>query len=213
MKVAIFQFSLFGINTYVVYDPATKECVIIDPGMINREEEKAMTEFIRKNSLKVDSVINTHLHIDHAVGNSFLKKEYDTPVLANDADLPLGERMQQQAQMFGLTGSFQGIEVTQFIKAGDIIKVGHGELEVIEVPGHSRGSVALYDREDGFVIVGDALFQGSIGRTDLPGGDYPTLISSIKNGLLTLPDNTLVYPGHGSPTTIGEEKRFNPYLR
>lgn len=213
MKVAIFQFSLFGINTYVVYDPATKECVIIDPGMINREEEKAMTEFIRKNSLKVDSVINTHLHIDHAVGNSFLKKEYDTPVLANDADLPLGERMQQQAQMFGLTGSFQGIEVTQFIKAGDIIKVGHGELEVIEVPGHSRGSVALYDREDGFVIVGDALFQGSIGRTDLPGGDYPTLISSIKNGLLTLPDNTIVYPGHGSPTTIGEEKRFNPYLR
>lgn len=213
MKVAIFQFSLFGINTYVVYDPATKECVIIDPGIINREEEKAMTEFIRKNSLKVDSVINTHLHIDHAVGNSFLKKEYDTPVLANDADLPLGERMQQQAQMFGLTGSFQGIEVTQFIKAGDIIKVGHGELEVIEVPGHSRGSVALYDREDGFVIVGDALFQGSIGRTDLPGGDYPTLISSIKNGLLTLPDNTLVYPGHGSPTTIGEEKRFNPYLR
>lgn len=213
MKVAIFQFSLFGINTYVVYDPAIKECVIIDPGMINREEEKAMTEFIRKNSLIVDSVINTHLHIDHAVGNSFLKKEYDTTVLANDADLPLGERMQQQAQMFGLTGSFQGIEVTQFIKAGDRIKVGDGELEVIEVPGHSRGSVALYDREDGFVIVGDALFQGSIGRTDLPGGDYPTLISSIKNGLLTLPDNTIVYPGHGSPTTIGEEKRFNPYLR
>ena len=213
MKVAIFQFSLFGINTYVVYDPATKECVIIDPGRINREEEKAMTEFIRKNSLIVDSVINTHLHIDHAVGNSFLKKEYDTTVLANDADLPLGERMQQQAQMFGLTGSFQGIEVTQFIKAGDRIKVGDGELEVIEVPGHSRGSVALYDREDGFVIVGDALFQGSIGRTDLPGGDYPTLISSIKNGLLTLPDNTIVYPGHGSPTTIGEEKRFNPYLR
>jgi hypothetical protein len=213
MKVAIFQFSLFGINTYVVYDPAIKECVIIDPGMINREEEKAMTEFIRKNSLIVDSVINTHLHIDHAVGNSFLKKEYDTTVLANDADLPLGERMRQQAQMFGLTGSFQGIEVTQFIKAGDRIKVGDGELEVIEVPGHSRGSVALYDREDGFVIVGDALFQGSIGRTDLPGGDYPTLISSIRNGLLTLPDNTIVYPGHGSPTTIGEEKRFNPYLR
>lgn len=213
MKVAIFQFSLFGINTYVVYDPSTKECVIIDPGMINREEEKAMAEFIKKNSLKVESVINTHLHIDHAVGNSFLKKEYDTPVLANDADLPLGERMQQQAQMFGLSGSFNGVEVTQFIKAGDRIKVGDGELEVIEVPGHSRGSIALYDRNDGFVIVGDALFQGSIGRTDLPGGDYPTLISSIKNGLLTLPDKTIVYPGHGSPTTIGEEKRFNPYLK
>lgn len=212
MKVAIFQFSLFGINTYVVYDPATKECVIIDPGMINREEEKAMAEFIKKNSLKVESVINTHLHIDHAAGNSFLKNEYDMPVLANDADLPLGERMQQQAQMFGLSGSFKGVEVTQFIKAGDRIKVGDGELEVIEVPGHSRGSIALYDRNDGFVIVGDALFQGSIGRTDLPGGDYTTLISSIKNGLLTLPDKTIVYPGHGSPTTIGEEKKFNPYL-
>lgn len=213
MKVAVFQFSLFGINTYVVYDPATKDCVVIDPGMINREEEKALTGFIRKNSLNVGCVVNTHLHIDHAAGNPFLKDEFDMPVLANEADLPLGEMMQQQALMFGLNGSFKEVEVARFIKDGDRIKVGEGELEVIEVPGHSRGSVALYDREDGFVIVGDALFQGSIGRTDLPGGDFPTLISSIKNGLLTLPDETIVYPGHGSPTTIGEEKRFNPYLR
>jgi len=213
MKVAIFQFSLFGINTYIVHDPKTLECVIIDPGMINHEEEKAITDYIKDNSLKVDSIINTHLHIDHAVGNSFLINEYNVPVIANESDLPLGEKMQQQAYMFGLDGSFKSVEVTLFINGGDRIKVGSGVLEVIDVPGHSRGSVALYDKEGGFVIVGDTLFQGSIGRTDLPGGDYDTLISSIRNRLLNLPDSTIVYSGHGKPTTIGEEKISNPFLR
>lgn len=213
MRVAIFQFSMFGINTYVVYDPETLCCAVIDPGMSNKREESAMINFINKNNLKPVHVINTHLHLDHAVGNSFLTKEYDIPVNASKADEPLGERLQQQAYMFGINKQFKSVEITEYLQEGDVIKIGKGELKVINVPGHSKGSIALYDEKDGFVIVGDALFQGSIGRTDLPGGDYDELITSIKSKLLTLPDNTVVYPGHGPSTTIGDEKRYNPYLR
>lgn len=212
MKVAIFQFSLFGINTYVVYDPASNCCAIIDPGMLGSQEEKAMTDFICKNNLKVTHVINTHLHLDHAVGNNFLKDSYKVPVLAHKDDEPLGERLQQQAYMFGINEKFNGVEISDYLSDGEIIKIGDGELKVLSVPGHSPGSVALYDKEDGFVIAGDALFKGSIGRTDLPGGSHSQLISSIKDKLLTLPDDTVVYPGHGPATTIGDEKRSNPYL-
>lgn len=212
MEVAIFQFSLFGINTYVVYDDASHECAVIDPGMIDPEEEKAMTDFIERKSLKVVDIINTHLHIDHAVGVNFLHDRYKAPVLAHEADLPLGQRMQQQATMFGIGRKFSDVTVTDYLSDGDTVSIGSGKLEVICVPGHSAGSIALYDKKDGFVIVGDALFRRSIGRTDLPGGDYATLISSLKNRLLSLPDDTVVYPGHGDPTTIGEERRLNPYL-
>ncbi len=213
MKVAIFQFSLFGINTYVVVDSATRQCAVIDPGMMGAEEEQAMVNFISKHELTVTHIINTHLHLDHAVGNEFLKNKYNVPVLAAEADLPLGERMQQQAMMFGINEKFSGVEISEFLTDGEVIKIGDGELEVIAVPGHSQGSVALYDRKDNFVIVGDALFQGSVGRTDLPGGNHAQLIESIRKRLLTLPDDTVVYPGHGPATTIGDEKRYNPFLK
>lgn len=212
MKVVIFQFSLFGINTYLVYDPATLCCAVIDPGMFNDAERESIVNFITKNNLKLTHVINTHLHIDHAAGNAFLAKKYNVPVLGHKADKTLGERINEQARMFGLSKEFTDTSIDRYLNAGDIIRVGDGELKVIHVPGHSKGSVALYDEKDGFVIVGDALFQGSIGRTDLPGGDYEELISSIKNNLLMLPDSTIVYPGHGPSTTIGQEKLTNPFL-
>lgn len=212
MKVAIFQFQLFGINTYVVVDTTTKCCAVIDPGMFGKEEEKVMTDFIERNGLKPTHVINTHLHLDHAAGNSFVAKYYGVPVLASRKDEPLGSRMKQQAAMFGLSENFNDVEITEYLKDGDIIRIGEGELEVIEVPGHSQGSIALYDRKDGFVIVGDALFKGSIGRTDLPGGDHSQLIKSIKDRLLTLPEDTVIYSGHGPSTTIGTEKVSNPFL-
>lgn len=213
MKVAIFQFKLFGINTYVVYDPSTKECVIVDPGMIDSEEEEVMASFISKNDLKPVGIINTHLHLDHAVGNNFLTTKYGLPVSASKADEPLGERMKQQAMMFGMNHGFKGVSIDRYLEDGDVIHVGDGELKVLAVPGHSLGSIALYDEKDKFVIVGDALFQGSIGRTDLPGGDYNQLIGSIRTKLLTLPGDTVVYSGHGNPTTIADEKRSNPFLR
>lgn len=213
MKIAIFQFSLFGINTYVVYDPETLKCAVIDPGMINREEEMAMDRFIEKNNLTVTDIINTHLHIDHAVGNSYLQKKYGVPVRAHILDQPLGERIIQQAEMFGVDEKVKNVDISSFLNAGDIIKIGNGELKVLHVPGHSQGSVALYDEKDGFVVVGDALFQGSIGRTDLPGGNYNQLINSINSELMALPDSTVVYSGHGPATTIGDEKRMNTFLR
>ena len=213
MKIAIFQFSLFGINTYVVYDPETLKCAVIDPGMINREEEMAMDRFIEKNNLTVTDIINTHLHIDHAVGNSYLQKKYGVPVRAHILDQPLGERIIQQAEMFGVDEKVKNVDISSFLNAGDIIKIGNGELKVLHVPGHSQGSVALYDEKDGFVVVGDALFQGSIGRTDLPGGNYNQLINSINSELMALPASTVVYSGHGPATTIGDEKRMNPFLQ
>lgn len=212
MQVAIFQFSLFGINTYLVFDEATKKCAVIDPGMSNREEEKAIENFIAEKGLTLTHIINTHLHIDHVAGIPFLRERYGAPVLAHEGDRDLGEHLDQQAAMFGLTMRPGTLEISEYIKTGDKIKIGDGVLEVISVPGHSKGSVALYDRAGGYLISGDALFKGSIGRTDLPGGNYKELIDSIEDGLMSLPDDTVVLPGHGPATTIGEEKVSNPFL-
>lgn len=212
MQVAIFQFSLFGINTYLVFDPETKECAVIDPGMSTPEEEKSIENFIAEKGLTLTQVINTHLHIDHVAGIPFLQKKYGAPVKAHEGDKFLGDGIKEQARMFGLNLPLDNIEISEYLKAGDKIKIGNGELEVLEVPGHSKGSIALYDPSGGFLITGDALFKGSIGRTDLPGGNYRELISSIESRLLSLPDETVVLPGHGPSSTIGEEKEGNPFL-
>lgn len=213
MKIAKFEFSLFGINTYVVYDEATRECAIIDPGMINAVEENAMLRFISGNHLEVKHIINTHLHVDHAVGNKFATEQFRLPVSAHIDDVFLGERLQAQAQAFGIAERIDDVSVGVFLEDGDIVKIGEGALKVLHVPGHSPGSIALYDEKDGFVIAGDALFAGSIGRTDLPGGDLDQLLGAIRSKLMTLPDNTIVYSGHGPETTIGKEKKSNPFLR
>ena len=212
MKIARFEFSLFGIITYALFDPVTKDCAIVDPGMSTDQERQAVAAFIANNGLHLTHIINTHLHIDHAIGNSWLKEHYNAPVEGNEADLPLGARMMEQAAMFGIPIEVKQVEIDRKLKAGDIIKIGDGQLKVLHVPGHSPGSIALYDEADGFAIVGDALFAGSIGRTDLPGGNHRQLLQSIRENLLTLPDDTIVYPGHGSATTIGHERNTNPFL-
>lgn len=212
MQVAIFQFSLFGINTYLIFDPESKECAIVDPGMSSPEEEKAIENFISEKGLTLTQIINTHLHIDHVAGIPYLRDKYGVKVVAHEGDKFLADGIEHQARMFGLGMNIGEIEISEYIKAGDKIKIGTGELDVIEVPGHSKGSIALYDKAGGYLITGDALFKGSIGRTDLPGGNYRELIESIENALLSLPDDTVVLPGHGPSTTIGEEKRSNPFL-
>lgn len=212
MKVIQFQFALFGINTYLVVDPDTLKCAIIDPGMMDSEEEEALDKYIKRNNLEVTKIINTHLHIDHVAGINFSKDTYNVPVLGNKEDEPLGQHVGEQAAMFGLPGQLEPVALNHYLNDGDVIKIGNGTLTVIHVPGHSPGSIALYDKADGFVITGDALFQGSIGRTDLPGGSMPQLVKSIKQKLLPLPDDTVVYPGHGPATTIGSERRYNPFL-
>ncbi|MCM1153000.1 MAG: MBL fold metallo-hydrolase [Muribaculum sp.] len=212
MKVAIFQFALFGINTYVVYDPATLACIVVDPGMMDAAEKEALSRFVEKNGLHVEGIVNTHLHIDHVIGNKYLGEKYGARVSASSLDAFLGDRLDQQARQFGLSLNVDAIKIDRDLKDGDIIKIGEGELKVLAVPGHSPGGIALYDEKDGFVISGDSLFEGSVGRTDLPGGDYLQLINAVRDKLLTLPEATKVYPGHGPSTTIARELRYNPYL-
>lgn len=213
MKVAIFNLLLFGVNCYVVYDPEAREAAIVDPGIVDDRELEAIDEFLRKHSLKVVGVINTHLHIDHAIANQRLAEKYNVPVLAHPDDAFLGDNMKSQAAEFGLPFKVESAGVSHELSDGEKIRIGNGALEVIHVPGHSPGGIALYDPSDGFLISGDTLFEGSIGRSDLPGGNLARLLESIKKRLYSLPDDTVVYPGHGDPTTIGREKQFNQFVR
>lgn len=213
MKIAIFQLMLFQVNCYVVYDPEAKEAAIIDPGIIDNREIEAIDSFLTKNQLKVVAVVNTHLHIDHVVANQGLSDKYGVDVMAHEDDKFLGDRLKQQAAEFGLPFKMDNAGVTKYLHDGEKIRIGNGELEVIHLPGHSPGGIGLYDAKDGFLISGDSLFEGSIGRTDLPGGNLAKLLESVKKRLYTLPDETVVYPGHGPATTIGEEKKNNPFVR
>lgn len=212
MIVSRFTFNLFGVNTYILWDADSREAVIIDPGMTKETEYKQIDDFVRENSLKLCHMINTHMHIDHSFGVSYISRSYGLPLEANKEDQFLAERIQQQAKMFGLPISVEDLNINTALVDGQIINVGSEELRVIHVPGHSPGGIAFYSPESGFLISGDSLFQRSIGRTDLPGGDYNQLINSLNVKLMTLPGETVVYPGHGPETMIKDEKDFNPYL-
>ena len=212
MYVSRFTFNMFGVNTYILWDSESKEAIIIDPGMIQETEQKEIDNFLRDNSLKLTHLINTHMHIDHAFGVSYITEKYGLPLEANDNDQFLAERIQQQAQMFGLPLTVSDLQIEKNLTDNQVVKIGEEELIVINVPGHSPGGIAIYAPQSSFLISGDSLFQKSIGRTDLPGGNYEQLINSIDNKLLELPDDTVVYPGHGPETTIGSEKKYNPYI-
>lgn len=213
MKIKSFEFNLFGVNTYVVWNESTYEAAVIDPGMENVREEAIFTDFISDNNLKITHLINTHLHIDHTFGNDFIEQHYNVGLEACDDDDFLGKARAQQAQMFHLRISPPSpLQISVHLRESDKISIGDEYLKVIEVPGHSPGSIVLYSPVDHFLISGDVLFDGSIGRTDLPGGSQRQLIDGIRNKLLILPDDTVVYPGHGPSTTIGYERLHNPYL-
>lgn len=213
MKVAIFQLQLFGVNCYVVYDPEEKKAAIIDPGIIDSREVDAIDNFLKDKGLQPVAVINTHLHLDHAIANKGLGERYSIPVMAHPDDEFLATGLADQARQFGLPVKVQSFKIDHPLHDGEKIKIGSGELDVIHVPGHSPGGIALYDPKDGFLISGDTLFEGSIGRSDLPGGNLARLLESVKKKLYSLPEDTVVYPGHGRPTTIGQEKKSNPYVR
>lgn len=210
LKIKVFTFSPVQENTYVLYNNK-KECLIIDPGCYSDEEKDELKSFILKSGLTVKMLLNTHCHLDHVFGNKFVAESFDLTLQIHK----LEEQMLQMAPASGLMfnlpfDNYQGKLI--FIDEGDIIKFGEDELQVINAPGHSPGSICFYCKAQNFLIGGDVLFYRSIGRTDLPKGDYETLIKSIKEKLFVLPDDTIVYPGHGNPTTIGDEKKFNPFL-
>lgn len=207
-----FTFNFFGENTYLLYDE-TKEAVLIDCGCIHPDEEKVLSDFINTNELILKRSLNTHYHFDHVIGNAYIFHTYGIrPEFHKNERNNHSPTLNMQASKFGIPMNFEDIEPARNIEDNEEIHFGNSILKALLVPGHSPASLAFYSQPDRFIIAGDVLFSGSIGRTDLWGGDFGTLISSIQNKLLTLPDDTTVYPGHGPSTTIGTEKINNPYL-
>ncbi|MCC8114151.1 MAG: MBL fold metallo-hydrolase [Bacteroidales bacterium] len=211
LRVKQFAFSMFGVNTYVVIDQATKEAAVIDPAMADPAEQKRFDDFIKESGAKITQIINTHLHLDHCFGENYVKDKYGVPVAANVDDAPLGESMALQYSKFGLKGDGANVHIDVPIKDGDIIHIGDSELKVITTPGHTPGGICLYSPDGKILLSGDTLFRGSVGRTDLEGGNHRDLINSIRHKLYALPDDVTVLPGHDAHTTIGWEKRNNPY--
>ena len=211
ITIKSFEFNYFQENTFLLYDD-TREAVLIDCGCCRKEEEKELTDFILENKLTLKHLLCTHLHVDHVFGNGFIYKTYGLKPEANKQDVEKLPSPDEQAKLFGLRQHVENVPVEKYIVGGEIIKFGTSELQVLTVPGHSPGSVALYNKKNGFAIVGDALFAGSIGRTDLWGGNQEVLVAAIHDKLLSLPDETVIYPGHGPETRVIDEKFNNPYL-
>jgi len=211
MTIKTFTFNPFQENTYLIYDE-TNEAVLIDAGCIFDAEKQSLKKYIEDNKLTLIRVINTHLHLDHQFGNKFVYRTFGLKPEACEADEFLLENVNAQARSFGFKIDEEAQTLGGYIIENQEIIFGNTKLIVLQVPGHSPGSLAFYNVKEGVVFTGDALFQGSIGRTDLAGGDYATLIKSITTKLLILPDSTVVYSGHGPSTTIGNEKKNNPYL-
>jgi hydroxyacylglutathione hydrolase len=201
----------FQENTYILYDE-TKECIIIDPGCFDDEEESRLVSLISKKGLKPIMVLNTHLHLDHVFGCRFAVNHYNIPFVAHRNDEFMLGIIKSYSMQYGLEIAENPPALTSYIAEGDQVKFGQSVLDVIHVPGHSPGGVVFVSKVDKTMIAGDVLFQGSVGRSDLPQGDHDLLISGIKNKLLVHDDDMTVYPGHGSSTTIGVEKRSNPFL-
>ena len=212
MKIKSFTFNSFQENTYVVYDD-TKECIIIDPGCYTEEERIILKRFITSESMNPVKLINTHCHIDHILGNKFASEQWDLELYMNKKDLPLLENAGNIGKMYGLEDYEGSPYPKHFLNQGDTLTFGKSNFEILFTPGHSPGHICLYSKENNLLIAGDVIFQRSIGRTDLPGGDHSTLINSIMTHLFPLPNKTQVFCGHGPSTNLGYEKEHNPFLQ
>jgi len=210
MKIASFIFSSWAENTYVLYDESAEAC-IIDPGCNSLSEQQQLAAFIASKELKPTILVNTHCHIDHILGNKYVSETYNLPLTAHRGEQIVLDNMVDVARMYG-TPYEKSPDITNYLDEGDELKFGNSALEVLFTPGHSPASISFFHRATSQLIGGDVLFKGSIGRTDLPGGDYDTLIGSIRNKILPLGDDVTVYSGHGPTTTVGEERKSNPFL-
>lgn len=210
-EVVQLTFNPFQENTYLLYDD-TKQGVIIDPGCLDVSEKQELARTIQALGVTPVRLLNTHCHLDHVFGNRFVAEKYHLSLEIHSGEISMLERAPQAAMLYGVPYPELSPAPGAFIEDGDIIEFGNTRLEAILTPGHSPASLSFFCAESNFLIAGDVLFYGSIGRTDLPGGDYDTLIESIVNRLLPLGDNVTVYSGHGQATTIGFEKQHNPFL-
>lgn len=210
ISVHYFAFGPFQENTYILWDE-TKECIVLDPGNSNASENKKLTDFITQNNLTLKRLILTHAHLDHISGNKYIFDTYGLLPEVHKDDLYFIEKQLATANMYGIPAE-QSPMPNKYINEGDIVSFGNSSLKTLHTPGHSPGSISYYNLEDKFIIGGDVLFYGSIGRTDLPLGHHDTLIKSIKEKLFPLGDDMKVYSGHGMPTSIGFERTHNPFL-
>jgi glyoxylase-like metal-dependent hydrolase (beta-lactamase superfamily II) len=210
IKLETFTFNAFQENTYLIWDE-TLECVIVDAGCYTNEEKNKLSSFIENNSLKPVKLVNTHCHVDHVLGNAYCAKKYGLKLEANILDKYNLDGATDYGKMFGFVVEKSPDIAVDLLNIKEL-KFGNSILEILQIPGHCRGHIGLLARKENFVITGDVLFLGSIGRTDLPGGDYDVLMKSIKEQLFVLPDNAVAYPGHGEETTIGFEKENNPFI-
>ena len=211
METAIFTVNPFQENSAVLYD-STGECAIVDPGFSTDEERKALIRFVAEKNLKPVLMLNTHCHIDHILGNKFIADEYNLELQIHQLDAPLLEAATSYAHLYGLNYE-PSPAPTNFLEEGTDITFGKTKLEVLHLPGHAPGHVILIHRDSKTIIGGDVIFSGSIGRTDLPGGNHEDLLQSIREKLFTLPEDYTIYPGHGPQTSVGREKMSNPFFQ
>lgn len=212
MEFKIFVNNPWQENTYLLYDE-TNEAVLIDCGCYSEQEREKIKLFLEEKELTLVKLLNTHLHIDHVFGNKFVKEEYNLGAYAEKADEYLIDEAPRYAAILGLKGIETPPALGGYVKDGDEIRFGNTILRAIHTPGHSPGGLCYYCEKDKLLFSGDSLFAGSIGRTDLPGGDYNSLVSTIKSKVMVLDEDVKVYPGHGPETTIGYEKHTNPFLK
>ncbi len=206
----IFTFNPVAENTYILYNEA-KEAIIIDPGCYFEEERQQLNDFLDNTHLKPIQLINTHCHLDHVFGNKWIHETYHLDLFIHPKEKIVLEFAPQAGKMWGMpVDNYAG--PLHFLDHNEVLTFGENEIKVLLTPGHSPGSICLYSEKDRFVIGGDVLFRESIGRTDLPGGNHDQLLQSIREQLFTLPDDVIVLPGHGEPTTIGYEKKNNPFF-
>jgi hydroxyacylglutathione hydrolase len=209
-KIKTFSFNPFQENTYLLVNEQN-EAILIDPGCFGAAEEEELSLYLKNNNIQLRLLLNTHAHIDHVLGYAYVSRTYKLSTRLHADEMPVFRAVKAYAPNYGFQYE-EGPEPTELLVDGEIISFADDELQVILCPGHSPGSVVFYCKKQNFAIAGDVLFYRSIGRTDLPGGDHASLIRSIKNRLYTLPDDTIVYPGHGPQTTIGSEKMYNPFV-
>ena len=211
MEIKPFVFNPFRVNTYILYDE-TGECVIIDAACYEEHETGELMNFISRNNLTPKALLNTHGHVDHVCGNIFIQKVFKVPLLMHEKDIFFIDTAIGYGRMFGFD-IIQPPQPTRIVADGETFSFGNSSLKIIHAPGHSPGSVMFYSDKESLLITGDVLFEGSIGRTDLEGGSYTAIMNSINSKILVLPPETIVYPGHGGFTTIGKEKKMNPFLQ
>ena len=212
MKIKRFEFNMFPVNCYVLADE-TQEAVIIDAGCYYPEEQRQLKSFITTHQLTVRHLLNTHLHADHLFGNAFAAREFGVSPEASQGDEFLLAGIPTFCKSFGFPLNEKPAALGHYISDGETIRFGNTELKAISVPGHSPGSLVYYCEKEHCMFSGDTLFKGSIGRADLEGGNFDDLRENIMSRLFVLPDNTVVYPGHGNETSIGNEKKNNPFFR